>query len=247
MAYKILICFSLIFIVAFVSYRKKINIEKDIIIGFFRASVQVLLLSFIILKLFQMEQFYVFAALVAMGFAGVITADQHGKFFKKSFIISAAGLYISSFLTIFFMLSLKVIENKAAVVLPLGGMVIGNAMNSISLAYDRLKGEIEHDLPYIETMLSLGFSSDVAFSRAKSKSIRAAMIPKLNNMKSLGLVWIPGLMAGMILGGASPVKAAIYQLIIIVMIVVSSFIASYLVVVLAKSKIFNKYEQVILF
>ena len=247
MIYKLLICFFLIFIVTFVSYKNKIKIEKDILIGFLRACVQVLLLSFIILKLFQMEEFYVFIALVCMGFAGILTANNHGKFLKSSFLITSLSLYISSFVTIFFMLFLKVIENKAAVVLPLGGMVIGNSMNSISLAYDRLKGELKNDLPYIETMLSLGFSSDMAFARAKAKSIKAAMIPKLNNMKSLGLVWIPGLMAGMILGGANPVKAALYQLIIIVMIVTSSFISSYVVVILAKKKIFNKYEQVILF
>ena len=69
------------------------------------------------------------------------------------------------------------------------------------------------------------------------------MLPKINNMKSLGLVWIPGLMAGMILSGADPVKAAIYQLIIITMIVTSSFIASYIATEISKYQVFNKFEQ----
>ena len=114
------------------------------------------------------------------------------------------------------MIIAKAIDNKAQIVLPLGGMVIGNAMNSVSLAFDRLKGELKDKKLLIETMLSLGLPGKYAFNKIKKPCVKVAMLPKINNMKSLGLVWIPGLMAGMILGGANPVKAAIYQVIIII-------------------------------
>ena len=243
--YKLVICFIFILLTAGFVRLQKIKIEKDIVYSFLRAVIQVMLLSVIILKLFQLSTFFTFIALLFMGFAGALTANKEGKFLKSSFPVTISAVYISSFFIILLMLSLKVIENKASVVLPLGGMVIGNAMNSISLAYNRLKSEMEHERNYIETMLSLGFSSEKAYVRLKRNSIKSAMIPKINNMKALGLVWIPGLMAGMILGGANPLTAAIYQLIIIVMIVVSSFVSSIIVVQMAERKIFNEFEQIL--
>ena len=243
--YKIAICFLLILSISALSKFKKINIEKNLITAFLHSVAQILLLSLIILKLFQLSSFYTFIALFFMGLAGALIADKHGNFIKGTLSITLFSVYISSFSVIALMLVLKVIENKAMVLLPLGGMVIGNAMNSISLAYDRLKNELQHGLAYMETMLSLGFSEKEAYEKLKKNSIKSAMIPKINNMKALGLVWIPGLMAGMILGGANPVTAAMYQLIIIVMIVVSSFISSVIVIETARKKILNKRGQII--
>jgi len=181
-----------------------------------------------------------------MSVAGTFTAAKHGKFLKNYFILTFFSLFVSSFSVIILMILLNVIENKAKIIIPLGGMVIGNSMNSISLAYDKLQSEINDHKNLMETILSLGFSSSFAYNKIKIPSIKVAMIPKINNMKSLGLVWIPGLMAGMILGGADPVKAAVYQLIIITMIVISSAISSIIVVETGKYSVFNKHEQLII-
>ena len=241
--YPLIICSALIFITFLLSYYLNIGIEKDIFIGFFRALIQVILLSLIILKLFQLSDIFTFVALSIMAFFGTITATPHGKFVKNNFLISFVSIYFSSFSIILLLILLKVIKSKAQIVLPLGGMVIGNAMNSVSLAFDRLKSELKDKKLLIETMLGLGLSYKLVYNRIKKPCIKAAMLPKINNMKSLGLVWIPGLMAGMILSGADPVKAAIYQLIIITMIVTSSFIASYIATEISKYQVFNKFEQ----
>jgi putative ABC transport system permease protein len=242
--YPLIICAVLIVLTFLAANYLKLGIEKDIIIGFVRALIQVIILSFIILKLFQLSNIFTFLALFIMAFFGTLTAYHHGKFLKKSFFITFISIYISSFSIILIMFISKVIENKAQIILPLGGMVIGNAMNSVSLAFDRLKGELKDKNLLIETMLGLGLPSRLAYNKIKIPCIKVAMLPKINNMKSLGLVWIPGLMAGMILGGANPVKAAIYQLIIITMIVVSSFIASLIVVEISRYQVFNKFDQI---
>ncbi len=243
--YQLSICILMVLgIAGFIRY-KKINIEKEILYAFSRAFVQVIILSFIILQLFRLSNIYTFLALVFMSIAGTFTAVKHGKFLKHNFFITFFAIFISSFAVIILMIVLHIIENKAEIIIPLGGMVIGNSMNSISLAYDRLKSEIKEQRNLLETILSLGFPSSVAYNKIKVPSIKVAMIPKINNMKALGLVWIPGLMAGMILGGADPVNAAIYQLIIITMILVSSALSSVIVIEAAKYSIFNKFEQII--
>jgi putative ABC transport system permease protein len=65
-------------------------------------------------------------------------------------------------------------------------------------------------------------------------------------LKSLGLVWIPGVMAGMVVSGASPVYAGIYQFIIVAMILSVSGIAGLVVTVLLRSRAFSGAEQLIL-
>jgi len=243
--YQVLVCLTLIIGVYLFAKGEKLKIEKDILISFFRALFQVTILSFIILKLFNLSNIYTFFALILMAMFGTVTANKHGKFLKNSFTISLFSMYISSFSTIFLLIIFNVIENKPEIIIPLSGMIIGNVMNSISLSFDRLNSELSNRRNFIETMLSLGFSSNTAFKDIQRSSIKVAMIPKIDNMKSLGLVWIPGLMAGMILGGANPLDAAVYQIIIIVMIVVSSFISAFLTVRMAKMKIFNSFEQLV--
>ena len=56
-------------------------------------------------------------------------------------------------------------------------------------------------------------------------AVYASLLPRLDMLKSLGLVWIPGVMAGMMVSGASPIYAGIYQFVIVAMILVASAIA----------------------
>ena len=97
MIYPLLVCAILILATFSVAYYLKLNLEKDIIIGFIRALVQVIILSFIILKLFQLSNFFTFIALIIMAFFGTLTAYPHGKFLKKSFFITMLSIYTSSF------------------------------------------------------------------------------------------------------------------------------------------------------
>jgi putative ABC transport system permease protein len=65
-------------------------------------------------------------------------------------------------------------------------------------------------------------------------------------LKSLGFVWIPGVMAGMLVSGASPVYAGIFQFIIVAMILAASGIAGLVATVLMRTRAFSKAEQLTL-
>ncbi len=62
-------------------------------------------------------------------------------------------------------------------------------------------------------------------------------------MKSLGLVWIPGVMAGMMVSGASPIYAGIYQFIVVAMIFAASGITGLIATVLMRSHVFTPAAQ----
>ena len=69
----------------------------------------------------------------------------------------------------------------------------------------------------MEARLALGFSGREAVQPLVRASLRAAMIPTVNGMMTVGLVQLPGMMTGQILAGASPLVAIRYQIVVVFM------------------------------
>ena len=70
--------------------------------------------------------------------------------------------------------------------IPLAGMIFAATMNSVSLAADRLHAELGRGIDYIH---------------ARNLACQAALIPIINSLLAVGLVSLPGMMAGQILSG----------------------------------------------
>lgn len=87
-------------------------------------------------------------------------------------------------------------------VVPLGGMVITGAMNAVSLAAERFQSEV---------------ARDEALPDARRSAFRTALIPITNMLFAVGVVSLPGMMTGQILSGVSPLIAAKYQIVVMVM------------------------------
>jgi len=89
-------------------------------------------------------------------------------------------------------------------IIPIAGMILGSSMTSSALAGDRLQGELRVRAAEVETRLALGFSGREAVQPLVRSALRAAMIPVVNGMMTVGLVQLPGMMTGQILAGSSP-------------------------------------------
>ena len=88
-------------------------------------------------------------------------------------------------------------------VLPLAGMIFSSAMNTISLAGERAYAESARGVSFVET---------------RRIAMQAALIPMTNSLFAVGLVALPGMMTGQILSGVSPVIAAKYQIVVMLML-----------------------------
>lgn len=95
--------------------------------------------------------------------------------------------------------------------IPLAGMIFANAMNSVSLAAERLTAELARDVHY---------------EQARSIAFRASLIPITNSLLAVGLVSLPGMMTGQILSGVSPLVAVRYQIMVMCMVFASAGISS---------------------
>jgi len=106
--------------------------------------------------------------------------------------------------------------------IPLAGMIFANAMNSVSLAADRLEAEVDRNIEY---------------DQARNIAFRASLIPITNSLFAVGLVSIPGMMTGQILSGVSPLIAARYQIMVMCMVFGAAGISSACFLTLIKSDI----------
>ena len=144
------------------------------------------------------------------------------------------------------MLATRSLRPDIAMLVPVGSMIIANAMNACAQAVERFRAEILAHVGQVEAGLSLGAEPEVTVAPYLQSAVYASLLPRLDMLKSLGLVWIPGVMAGMVVSGASPVYAGIYQFIIVAMILAASGITALVATVLMRSRVFSSAAQLAL-
>ena len=127
--------------------------------------------------------------------------------------------------------------------IPLAGMIIGNAMNGASLAAERLSSEMHDRREEIETAICLGANARQAAESAVRAAYTAALIPTMNTMAATGIVALPGMMTGQILSGTEPVVAVRYQIAIMCAITGSVAITSFLILLQGYRHYFTKAHQ----
>jgi len=127
--------------------------------------------------------------------------------------------------------------------IPLMGMVIGNSLNSATLAVDRLDSDLRAGREHVEALLALGATSHQAAAASVRGAMKAAMIPIINSMMVVGLVSLPGMMTGQILGGNAPLIAIKYQVLIMYMIAFSSAVTAFVLTTLRARSYFTAAHQ----
>jgi putative ABC transport system permease protein len=160
--------------------------------------------------------------------------------------IAAAALTISTAATLAYVIGVVVRPTpwwEPQYVIPIAGMILGNSMTSAALAGDRLQADLFTRRDEIEARLALGFSGREAVQPLVRSALRAAMIPTVNGMMTVGVVQLPGMMTGQILAGASPLTAIRYQIVVVFMLAVATALGSLLFVRLAVGKYLTPAHQ----
>lgn len=112
-------------------------------------------------------------------------------------------------------------------VLPILGMILGNALTALSLALSTLADLTRRERTSIEAQLALGRTAREAFQPVSQRAMRTAMLPVVNAMAVIGLVTLPGMMTGQILAGADPTDAAKLQIMIMFAISAASGLGAF--------------------
>jgi putative ABC transport system permease protein len=174
------------------------------------------------------------------------TSARRAKGMPGAFRVSAWAIAFGAGSIIALMTSAGVIDTAITSLVPVGSMLIANAMNTNGLALNRFRSDVLAHAGEIETALALGADARHSVSPYVQAAFEASLIPAIDSMRSLGIVWIPGLMAGMLLSGARPVYAAIYQFVVLAMIFAASGLTSLVSTMLIRGRVFSDAEQLLL-
>jgi putative ABC transport system permease protein len=174
------------------------------------------------------------------------TSARRAKGMPDAFRVSIWAIAFGAGTTIALMMLLGVIDPAITSLVPVGSMLIANTMNTNGVALNRLRADVLAHVGEIETALALGAEAKESVSPYVQASFEASLIPAIDSLRSLGIVWIPGLMAGMLLSGARPVYAAIYQFTVLAMIFAASGLTSLASTLLMRGRVFSPAAQLLL-
>jgi putative ABC transport system permease protein len=118
-----------------------------------------------------------------------------------------------------------VVPRNPGSILPMGGIIVGGAMNATTLAGRRLLSEYSGRFGEFEAGLSIGLMQPDAFKLVAGPVAGDALLPALDQTRTVGLVTLPGAFVGMVLGGASPTAAAALQLVVLIGLLAAGSIA----------------------
>ena len=213
---------------------QKLALEKQLAYSALRSFMQLIAIGYVLDTIFQVDDWRVVVTilLVMIIIAAIVTRNRIDQQLQGLLPTVFLAIVASSAFTLGYVILLIVQPDtwyEPRYLIPLAGMLFGNAMNGASLAGDRLLNAINQNRLEIETHLCLGATGKQAISTYRQEAIRTGLIPTLNNMVVVGLVSLPGMFTGQVLGGSNPLDAASYQILILFAIVLANLIATVLV------------------
>jgi putative ABC transport system permease protein len=233
-------------LVVLVARRRGVHLEKELAVAIARGLVQIVAVGSILLLLLRSPDWTSVFLLAAMILAAGATSAKRAKGLPEAFRVSTYSIACGAGSVIALMTWLGVIDTPITTLVPVGSMVIANAMNTNGLALNRLRSEVLAHVGEIEASLALGADGKTSVGPYVQSSFESSLIPAIDSLRSLGIVWIPGLMAGMLLSGTRPVYAAIYQFVVLAMIFTASGLTSLVSTLLMRAKLMSPAEQLVL-
>ncbi len=234
------------FAVVLLARRRNIHLESEAAIAMVRGLVQIVAVGSILVVLLKGPRWTGAFLLVAMIIAAGATSAKRAKGIPNSFRVSTYAIAGGAGSVIALMTWLGVIDTAITALIPVGSMLIANAMNTNGLALNRFRADVLAHVGEIETALALGADAHQSVAPYVQVSFEASLIPAIDSLRSLGIVWIPGLMAGMLLSGSRPIYAAIYQFVVLAMIFAASGLTSLISTLLIRTHAFSPAEQLLL-
>ncbi len=221
---------------------------KEIFWSGLRMFLQLLMVGYVLHLAFALKSaLAVLLILVVMGGFAVQTIGARVQTKMPNFyrVVGTAILFGCGGMTFFFCTLVIGLDPwyDPRYLIPLAGMVIGNSMTGASLAAERLSSEFRERRDEIETALSLGGTVQLAAQSAVSSAFRTALIPSVNAMAAMGLVFLPGMMTGQILSGTEPLIAVKYQIAIMCVITGSVALTTFLILRLGYRSYFTPFQS----
>lgn len=205
----------------------RLGLTRKLTVAAARCAVQLFILGFILVPIFVTNEWWltsiytVIMLLVAAAEAVSRPAQAYsGMLFE---VLLAMGVACGASISFGLILVVHVSPwYDAQYLIPMLGMLLGNSCSSVAVGLSAALEELSSGRDKVEALLVLGATRVEATREVVVRAVRLALTPLLNSMNVVGIVSIPGMMTGQILGGSDPAVAARYQIIIYFLVALSS-------------------------
>ncbi|KAI9321758.1 hypothetical protein BX666DRAFT_1023604 [Dichotomocladium elegans] len=214
-----------------------LKLEKSLVVASVRCLVQLTVMGFILEDVFKARH----PAIIMLMIGVLITLGAYETVYNKSKQTFPGMFMIVLLSTGFSTLLIGIIGSKYTLeqhpfwvpetFIPTMGMLLGNLISGMAVALSSCLSAVSSRKEHIETLLAFGASRWEAGQSIAVEAVRLAMLPTINQMSVIGLISIPGMMTGQILGGAPVMNAVRYQQIIMFLISASTALGVLLAVV----------------
>ena len=246
---QLLIAYVFVLILLFIIRKQDIEREKQVLIAALRMTLQLVIVGSVLEYVFEAPHpaITILILLIMEAFAVqnifARVSTKLSSSLKKAIAISIfSGTVFSLFLFLLVVIGLSPWYYPRYFI-PLGGMIIGNSMTGISLGVEHLVKAIEKNPAKIENALMLGASPTQATKEVANQAFYNAILPTINSMIGMGIIFLPGMMTGQILSGVNPMLAIRYQIAIMMGILGSVTLSVFLLVKLGVQTYFNQRMQ----
>jgi putative ABC transport system permease protein len=202
-----------------------LDLHRRLAVATLRMVVQLSLMGVVLTALFRIVSPFwtALAALIMVAFAGrEVSARQDCRLSGIwAYGLGTGSMMVSATLVTILALTTAIRPQPwydPRYAIPLLGMILGNAMTGIALGLNAFTTAVSQLRSAVEAQLVLGASRREALGPIVRQSLRSALMPTINSMSAIGLVSIPGMMTGQVLGGVAPAEAVKYQLLVMFLI-----------------------------
>ncbi len=243
---NLLIFFSLILVPILIFLKYKVKLVREIVISVLRMTVQLGFIGVFLKYIFQLNSPLINFVwiLVMLMITNYTILRRSGLNIRKFFLTTAIGLIISTTIVMFFFIVILVKPDPiydARYLIPITGMLLGNCLRGNILGLERFYSNISKQRGEYLTYLTLGATFQEAILPFMQDALKSALNPMIASIATIGLVSLPGMMTGQILGGSFPLTAIKYQLAIMIAIFVGMAISVVINLQLSFRKAFNRF------
>ncbi|MDY6065197.1 MAG: iron export ABC transporter permease subunit FetB [Finegoldia sp.] len=230
---------------------KGISREREILISAVRMTLQLILTGYVLVYIFDSPSpIYTILILTAMLVFSIYNIIKRTKTKLSANLkkIIALSMVVGTVTCLFYFLLVVVRISPwydPRYFIPIGGMFVGNSMTGISLGVENLLYGMESERNLVEGALMLGASPKMASKQIVDKAFDSAILPTINSMVGMGIVFLPGMMTGQILSGTSPLTAIKYLIAIMLGILGSVALTVIIFTRLGYKTFFNDESQLI--
>lgn len=249
--WRMVAAYAFLIILLFIVRRLGVGREKEIMISTIRMTIQLILMGYVLSYVLDVNHALLSAAILLLMQAFAVNnifARVKAPQSRRLHWAIAGALFVGSTVSLIYFLAIVVGVSpwyETQYFVPIAGMLIGNSMTGVSLGAERLLDGLKTRRHEIEGALVLGATPAAAARTVVRGAFAAAILPTVNSMMGMGIVFLPGLMTGQILSGVSPITAIEYQIAIMLGIMGSVALSVYILLELGYKSFFNERAQLV--